>query len=305
MFLGFAGNSTTTGCCNTASGYSALGSNTTGSGNTASGNGALGSNSTGGGNTASGYFALSSNTTASGNTAVGASALERNTTGSNNTACGGSTLADNTTGSNNTALGSGAGPDSNSTNLTNTTAIGAQAVVSESNALVLGGTGFFAVKVGIGTATPVNVFTIGQGAGHAISDGWDTYSSRRWKINIQTLRGALDKIERLRGVSYDLEANGKHEVGVIAEEVGAVVPEIVSWDKDGKNAAGVDYSRLTALLIEATKEQQNLIRKQQKQIEMQQVQIAHLASQMRSFQASLKTDSRSRDQKLQRTVVVQ
>lgn len=39
-------------------------------------------------------------------------------------------------------------------------------------------------------------------------------------------------------MSYDLKANGKHEVGVIAEEVGAVVPEA----KDGKNAQSVDYT---------------------------------------------------------------
>src|ERR1035437_5661186 len=94
----------------------------------------------------------------------------------------------------------GAGPDYYSTNLANATAIGATATVSESNALVLGGTGSFAVKVGIGTATPSNVFTIAQGAGHAIADGWDTYSSRRWKTNIQTLHDALGKVEQLRGV---------------------------------------------------------------------------------------------------------
>jgi hypothetical protein len=154
---------------------------------------------------------------------------------------------------------------------------------------VLGGTGQNAVKVGIGTATPGNVFTIAQGAGHAISDGWDTYSSRRWKNNIQTLHGSLEKVEQLRGVSYELEANGKHEVGVISEEVGAVVPEVVSWDEDGKNAAGVDYSRLTALLIEATKEQQNLIHDQAEQIRAQQAEITRLASQVRAIQASLET----------------
>ena len=103
---------------------------------------------------------------------------------------------------------------------------------------------------------PSNVFTIAQSAGPAIADGWSTYSSRRWKTNIQTLDGALAKVKQLRGVSYELKANGKHEVGVIAEEVGAVVPEVVTWDKNGKDAQSVDYSRLTALLIEATKEQQ-------------------------------------------------
>jgi hypothetical protein len=76
---------------------------------------------------------------------------------------------------------------------------------------------------------------------------------------------------------------------------GAVVPEIVSWEKNGKDAYGVDYSRLTALLIEATKEQQTLIRQQQSQLEIQQAQlkaqqaqIARLASQVTSIQASLK-----------------
>ena len=116
--------------------------------------------------------------------------------------------------------------------------------------------------VGIQTTTVTNSLTIGQGQGAALADGWNTYSSRRWKTNIQTLPDALDKVERLRGVSYDLKENGKHEIGVIAEEVGAVVPEIVQWDKNGKDANGVDYSRLTALLIEAVKQQQSEIRQE-------------------------------------------
>jgi hypothetical protein len=66
------------------------------------------------------------------------------------------------------------------------------------------------------------------GSGTAIADGWSTYSSRRWKTNIHTLHDALGKIEQLRGVSYDLKDPGKHEIGVIAQEVGAVVPEVVS-----------------------------------------------------------------------------
>ena len=109
------------------------------------------------------------------------------------------------------------------------------------------------VNVGIGTATPTNVFTIAQTAGQSISDGWVTYSSRRWKTNIQTLHDALARVEHLWGVSYDLKANGKHEVGVIAEEVGAVVPEVVSWEKNGKDAQSVEYGRLTALLVEGDK----------------------------------------------------
>jgi hypothetical protein len=99
-----------------------------------------------------------------------------------------------------------------------------------------------------------------------VSDGWNVYSSRRWKTNIETLHGALGKVEQLRGVSYELKANGKHEVGVIAEEVGEVVPEVVSYEENGKDARGVDYSRLTALLIEAAKEQQREFRQQQAEL---------------------------------------
>ena len=330
-FLGFAGNTTTTGRYNSASGFTALSSNTTGDYNTASGSlalyfnttgttntadgfQALYFNTTGGLNTASGLEALLSNTTGSNNTASGSAALSSNTTGTWNTAAGDNALLNNTTGYFNTASGSyalqfnttgaymtalgyGAGPDSKSPNLIYATAIGAGSVVSQNNALVLGGTlgSGSDVNVGIGTATPSNVFTIAQNAGHAIADGWDTYSSRRWKTNIQTLHGALGKVEQLRGVSYDLKANGKHEVGVIAEEVGAVVPEVVSYEANGKDARGVDYSRLTALLIEATKEQQREFRQEQaqlakalRQIKQQRSLLRAQASAVRSLEAEVR-----------------
>ena len=179
----------------------------------------------------------------------------------------------------------------------NATAIGAHAMVKVSNALVLGSVaGVNGAKattmVGIGTNKP-NLLTLGQGFGPSIADGWTTYSSRRWKTNIQPLHNALAMVEQLRGVSYDLKDSGKHEIGVIAEEVGEVVPEVVSYEENGKDARGVDYSRLTALLIEATKQQQVLIRKQQAQIKVQQTLITRLASQVTAIQTSLKTSGRT------------
>ena len=305
-FLGFAGNTTTTGTENTAVGVEALFSNTSGSYNTASGIGALISNTSGTYNTASGIGALYSNTTGGYNTADGVAALYNNSTGGGNTASGSQALLDNTTGIENTAVGNAAlyanttgndltciGYDCTAARngLHNATAIGAHAVVGESNALVLGGTGKYAVKVGIGTTTPSNILTIAQGAGHPVSDGWETFSSRRWKTNIQTLQGSLGKVEQLRGVSYDLKANGKHEVGVIAEEVGAVVPEVVTWDRDGKDAQSVDYSRLTALLIEATKEQQSQIQQEQAANKEQQRELAKALRQIRQQQNLLRTQA--------------
>jgi hypothetical protein len=283
----------TTGGSNTASGNQALYSNTTANGNTASGNQALYSNTTGASNTAAGGGALYSNTTGSHNTASGIQALYSNTTGYENTAVGGEALFSNTTGNDLTCIGYFCSASEDG--LSNATAIGAHAVVSTSNALVLGGTGAYAVKVGIGTATPSSVLTIAQGAGHPVSDGWETFSSRRWKTNIQTLHGALGKVEQMRGVSYDLKANGKHEVGVIAEEVGAVIPELVSYEENGKDARSVDYSRLTALLIEATKEQQIAFCKEQaelakalRQIRQQQSLLRAQSSGMRSLQAEVR-----------------
>ena len=279
----------TTGSDNTADGEGALDSNTTGSYNTALGDAALYSNTTGQNNTAVGTGALFSNTgstniyLASSNTAVGTNALVYNTTGYENTAVGVSALNSNTTGYDLTCIGYNACTTGDA--LSNATAIGAHATVSQSNALVLGGTGEWAVKVGIGTETPTNVLTIARGAGHPVSDSWETYSSRRWKTNIKTLPDALAKVERLRGVSYDLKDSGRHEIGVIAEEVGAVIPEVVTYEPNGKDARGVDYSRLTALLIEAVKQQQRQIETQQAQVASQRQQIAVQRQQIRELRS--------------------
>jgi trimeric autotransporter adhesin len=239
----------------------ALFNNTTANYNTASGTQAMFSNTTGEANLADGALALYSNTTGAGKTGVGANALYSNTTSNYVTCVGYSCTA--------------------SDSITNATAIGSRALVEQSNSLVLGGTGDHAVNVGIGTTKPSNILTIARGAGHPVSDSWETYSSRRWKTNIKTLPDALRKVEQLRGVSNDLKDSGKHEIGVIAEEVGAVVPEVVSFEENGKDARAADYSRLTALLIEATKEQQTLIHQQQRE-------ITRLRSQVKSIQAVLK-----------------
>ncbi|HTU40920.1 MAG TPA: hypothetical protein VMF10_04385 [Candidatus Aquilonibacter sp.] len=67
----------------------------------------------------------------------------------------------------------------------------------------------------------------------------------------------------------------------------------MTWDKNGKHARGVDYSRLTVLLIEATKEQQIMISNQQHQIKRQQTELKHLSAQVRTMQASLRTTGRT------------
>jgi hypothetical protein len=141
---------------NTAVGAQSLLANTLGNYNTATGANALDKNTTGNYNAAHGDGALLNNVAGTNNTASGHSSLI-NTTGSFNTGSGSNALQYNAGGSYNTALGALAGPDSASTGLTYATAIGAGAVVSAPNALVLGGPqgSAAAVNVGIGTATPL------------------------------------------------------------------------------------------------------------------------------------------------------
>lgn len=171
-FLGFAGNSTMSGNENVGVGYQTLGADTSGDENTGVGFRALWKDTTGVFNTGVGGGALISNSAGSDNTAVGTVAAE-NTTGSYNTAVGFEALVANGSGSLNTAVGYLAGPSSAS--LTNATAIGANATVGESNALVLGGTGANAVKVGIGTSTPGYQLDV-HGTGN-FSTGVNAYSA--------------------------------------------------------------------------------------------------------------------------------
>jgi trimeric autotransporter adhesin len=152
-FLGFAGNPTTTGKNNTASGGHALFSNTAGGNNTADGGAALDNNTTGGGNTASGFGALLSTTTGSNNTGLGWFA-----------GCGGVCAIDSA-GSNNTFIGAFASGPAESSGLNNATAIGANAQVTASNSMVLGSIngvneGTASTNVGIGTTAPTTTLHV-------------------------------------------------------------------------------------------------------------------------------------------------
>ena len=96
-----------------------------------------------------------------------------------------------------------------------------------------------------------------------------TVSDERLKDDVITIKGALNKVLALRGVEYTWNngsREGKRDLGVIAQETEKVVPQIVHdhtmplLDKEnpdnGELYKTVDYEKLTALLIEAVKEQQ-------------------------------------------------
>ncbi len=127
--------SNTTGFTNTATGFDALSNNTGGDDNTASGAEALFTNSTGTGNTANGRRALYANTRGFGNTAIGDFAMWHSITGNTNTAVGNMALSGNIFGVDNTAIGAGA---DTAGDFQNATAIGARAIVNDSNKVRLG-----------------------------------------------------------------------------------------------------------------------------------------------------------------------
>ena len=83
-------------------------------------------------------------------------------------------------------------------------------------------------------------------------------SSIRYKENVVSLDNSLDRVLLLRGVTYNRKGSNDTEIGVIAEEVADIVPEIINFTKSGE-ADSVSYGRITALLIEAIKEQQQQI----------------------------------------------
>ena len=109
--------------------------------------------------------------------------------------------------------------------------------------------------MGIGNSTTSSSYTIySNGAIYSTGDVV-AYSDRRAKENIVTVDNALDKVSKLRGVYYNKKDSDekKREVGVIAQEVKEVLPEVVTYAKD-VDEYGVDYGKINGLLIEAIKD---------------------------------------------------
>jgi hypothetical protein len=86
------------------------------------------------------------------------------------------------------------------------------------------------------------------------------YSDVRKKENIVTVDNALEKVNNLRGVYYNRidDETKTRQIGVIAQEINTVIPEVVTHAKD-VDEYGVSYGNLAGLFIEALKEQTNII----------------------------------------------
>src|SRR4051794_27787904 len=229
----------TMGQDNTATGAFDLLLNTTGSFNTANGSDVLFSNTTGQFNTADGFGALDFNTIGNENTAIGSAALQSNTEGNNNTAVGVNALSSNTTGSDNTVVGRAA--DSNIVTANNVICIGANLNADDvSDSCFI--KNFF-------TATSVNglgVFVNGSGKLDT------TTSSRRFKEEIKPMDQLSDALFALKPVSFhykkEIDPAGTLQLGLVAEDVEKVNPDLIVRDKEGKPYS-VRYDQVNAMLL--------------------------------------------------------
>jgi len=117
------------------------------------------------------------------------------------------------------------------------------------------------VMTGTGTAEDVRLDVDGDILAiqvHASSD-------ERFKKNITSIESALDKVMAIEGVTYNFRTDEfknrnfptKSQLGFLAQDVEKVMPEVVKTDAFGYKS--LDYSKLTALLNEAIKEQQSQI----------------------------------------------
>ena len=92
-------------------------------------------------------------------------------------------------------------------------------------------------------------------SGITTSQDFNALSDMRYKTNVTTVNGALDKVKLLRGVKFDWKESGLSSYGVIAQELEKVLPEIVH----GQNPKTVNYNAIIGVMIEAIKELQNEI----------------------------------------------
>jgi hypothetical protein len=263
-----------TGSQNTATGAFTLLLNTTGAFNTATGFDALFSNTTGQFNTADGEGALDLNTVGNGNTAIGSAALQSNTEGDNNTAVGANALDANITGNNNTVVGRGAG--SNIVTANNVICIGAGLSgddVSDS---------CFINNIFLATSTNgIGVFVNGNGKLGT------TTSSRRFKEAIEPMDEFSEALFALKPVRFrykkQIDPAGTSQLGLVAEDVEKVNPDLVVRDKEGK-AYSVRYDQVNAMLL-------NEFLKEHRKVEKLEATVADLAEQLQKVSAQVQMNT--------------
>lgn len=207
-------------------------------------------NSAGFSNTFVGTFAGQTNTGGDENSFFGKDA-GISSTGNQNTFIGTDAGQSNTTGSGNSALGAGANVSSGT--LTNATAIGAGAVVTFSDTIQLGRDTLDSVRIGRLGSNGITAVCLNGVNGFATCS-----SSARYKYNINDYRSGSGLLNKLRPVTFNWTAGNALDLGLVAEEVAAIDPLLVTYNDKGE-VEGVKYDRIGVVLINTVKEQQSRI----------------------------------------------
>ncbi|MGV6809733.1 MAG: tail fiber domain-containing protein [bacterium] len=111
-------------------------------------------------------------------------------------------------------------------------------------------------NIGIGIASPTETLHV---VGNILATGTVTPSDERLKKDIKPVENALAKVMQLQGVTYkwknpdSLKADTDTQLGLIAQQVEKVIPEVVETANDAQGSKSVSYASLVALLIESTK----------------------------------------------------
>ena len=145
--------------------------------------------------------------------------------------------------------------------------VGANASGTNNGELVVNDLGTAVGGIGTRRMTIKNNGAV-QFTGSVTAPSYYTASSLTLKDNVRTFANALDTVSRLRGVRFIWKDSGQPAVGLIAEEVESVVPEVVTHADNGA-ATGVSYASLVGVLVEAVKEQQATIQDQKEKIDTQ------------------------------------
>ena len=271
--------SNVTGANNTAVGFRALQSTTASNLNTALGASALTDNTTGAANTATGAYALEKNDTGSTNTANGYDALQNNDAGDDNTALGYRALQLNTTGARNTAIGEAAGRNQDTGSDNVYIGSGMDGVAGESNACYIAS--IFGQTSASGTQVLIN----------ADNKLGTSTSSKRFKEDIKPMGKASEALYALEPVTfhYKKEIDPLHtsQLGLVAEDVDKVNPDLVVRDKEGKPYS-VRYDQVNAMLLNEFLKEHRKVAQQGHKILEQDATIEQLKSGMATLTATVK-----------------
>ena len=108
--------------------------------------------------------------------------------------------------------------------------------------------------------------TVGDILTNGTSTQFRTSSDYRLKENIEPLPNGLERLKQLNPVKFDWKTDGTSSEGFIAHEVEEIFADCVAGEKDGEKMQGMDYGRITPLLVKAIQEQQTQIEALQSEI---------------------------------------